>query len=98
MSRVFSVLLFASVFFIVSCDDEKAETKPISPTAPVAVPEVAPAVLLTEAPAKAKGSSVCVSFLRERTKLLEQLTKTPDDAALLKRAKSLAAVITDACN
>ena len=97
MSRVFSVLLFASVLFIAACDEEP-ETKAISPTAPVAMPEVAPAVLLSEAPAKEKASSVCASFLRERTKLLEQLTKTPDDAALLKRAKSLAAVITDACN
>jgi hypothetical protein len=97
MSRVRSVLLFATILFVASCDDEP-ETKPLAPTAPVAVPEVAPAILLSEAPVKVKGSSVCSAFLRERTKLLDQLTKTPDDAALLKRAKSLAAVITDACN
>ena len=53
---------------------------------------------LIDAPVKLKGSSVCNAYQRDRTKLLEQLAATPEDPALLRRATSLAAVLTDACN
>ena len=97
MSR-FLVSLFASsaILVLASCDDDPEKAKALSPTAPVL--EVSPAAALMDAPVKVKGSSVCASYQRERTKLLGQLTTAPEEKELLKRAKALAAVITDACN
>lgn len=98
MSR-FLVGLFASsaILVLASCDDDP-EGKTLTPTEPGAAPAIAPATALSIAPAKVKGSSVCAAYLRDRTKLLASLEKAPEDAALLKRASSLAEVITDACN
>ena len=87
--------LSAAILFLVSCEDETTEEKALVPTAPA---PVAPAVALMNAPAKVKGSSVCASYLRERTKLQADLATAPEDKTLLKRASALAAVITDACN
>jgi hypothetical protein len=98
MSRFLSGLLASSVIVVLaSCDDEtETEVKAVSPTAPVVV--VSPAAALMNAPVKVKGSSVCASYLRERTKLQGELAAAPEDKLLLKRATALAAVITDACN
>ena len=97
MSRFLAGLVAASAIFVLaSCDDETdTEVKAVSPTAPVVI---SPAAALMNAPVKVKGSSVCASYLRERTKLQGELTAAPDDKLLLKRATALAAVITDACN
>lgn len=97
MSRFLAGLFTATIALVVtSCDDEQPETKPVSPLAPAGV--ISPAVELMNAPVKVKGSSVCASYLRERTKLQGELQAAPDDKLLLKRATALAAVITDACN
>lgn len=98
MSRFLVSLAAASTVILVfsSCDDDPKKAKALSPTAPVV--ELSPAAELMDAPVKVKGSSVCASYQRERSKLLGQLTTAPENTELLKRAKALAAVITDACN
>jgi hypothetical protein len=97
MSRyLVGVVLSAVVLVVASCDDDETRTEAVSPLAPVA--EVSPVAALMEAPVKVKGSSVCASYLRERTKLLGQLSATPENKDLLKRATALTSVITDVCN
>lgn len=98
MSRFYAGLVASAIVVVlVSCDDDP-ESKPVTPTAPVVAPALSPVAALSAAPTKVKGSSVCASYLRERTKLLAKLDTTPQNIALLRRAKSLAEVITDACN
>ena len=93
--RVASFIASAIVLVFASCDDEP-QKEAVSPVAPA--PVVSPVAALMEAPVKVKGSSVCSAYQRERSKLLGELAKAPEDKALLKRASALAAVITDACN
>jgi hypothetical protein len=99
MNRPFAALaICGAAFVLAACEDE-----PNAPTAPTteaaaAAPVLAPDEALRAAPASFGGTSVCTSYLRERKKLLGQIKAQPQSAELLKRAKSLTSIITDACN
>ena len=100
MSRIPGALaLFCAAVLLSSCDDSP-EAKAKSPTGPsaAAVPTVSAAQALGAASARAGGSKVCSSYLRERSKLLLQMEKTPGDSTLQRKARSLTAMLTDACN
>jgi hypothetical protein len=84
-----------AALMLASCEDEP-NAKSALPTEPA--PQVSPGEALRTAPAKLQGSSVCSSYLRERTKLQVKLAKAPEDKDLLKRASAMASIITDACN
>ena len=92
MKRLVSVVLAAAVF---ACEDAP-NAKPREITAP-APPVSSPVVALNAATARLR-SSVCSSYLRERTRLQVKLSNAPTDSVLLKRATALASIITDACN
>jgi hypothetical protein len=97
MSRLFVRLAAATlVLATTSCDDDDPKTASVLPTAPL--PVVSPAAALFSAEVKVKGSTVCMAYDRERSKLLGELKVKPEDKDLLKRASAVAAVISDACN
>jgi hypothetical protein len=89
----FIVVAFLAVA-VASCDDNpKAKSK--VPTAPERPTVAAPA--LASLPEMTRGSSVCMSYMRERSRLLLSLKTTPNDSLLNKRANALARIIVDAC-
>jgi hypothetical protein len=95
MTRCLLCLVIA--LFVVSCDDSKSPAKsPTAPSAALVAPDAS--ALLSQAPARLAKSRVCSAYLRERSKLLVQLAKTPTDSALTRKAEHLAAMLTDACN
>ena len=91
-----TLVALACLTAVVAACDDAPNAKPKAPTAPEAV--VTPAQALVAAPAHNTRSGVCVSYLRERTQLVVRLTRAPKDTALVKRAKALTSIITDACN
>jgi hypothetical protein len=72
MSR-FLVRLAAATLVLatMSCDDNDPEKISVSPTEPL--PVVTPTAALLSAEVKVKGSTVCVAYDRERTRLLGEL-------------------------
>jgi hypothetical protein len=94
MKRAISFLV-ASVFAI-ACEDQPS--KPASvPTAPVVVPAVtASSASATEIPVGA--STICRVYVTERDVAKAQLDSAATDTLLLRRVKSLDALVKDTCN
>jgi hypothetical protein len=93
MKHLVAVALFAAV--LAACDDDPS-LKPKAPTAPEL--PAAPAPSLENVSARVRGSSVCSSYLRERSRLQAKLAAAPNDTALSRRAHALVLIIVDACN
>jgi hypothetical protein len=92
MKRVLSIAVLS--FVLAACDD-KPNAKPKEPTAPAVQPSAAPS--LVNLPEMTRGSSVCMSYMRDRSRMLVSLKTTPNDSLLNKRANALARMIVDAC-
>ena len=93
-----NLVLAVALLLIVSCEDAPGPTVQ-APTAPVAVvvPIIDARAILSQAAAQ-KRTRVCMSYLRERSKLQVSLARTPNDTTVQRQAVALASIITDACN
>lgn len=87
-----------AVLAVLSCADspEKPAKSLTGPAAPPPAPSAS--MLLSQAPAKLGGSRICMKYLKERTRLMVQLKASPNDSTLQRKARHMAAMITDACN
>ena len=84
-----AVLPSATLLGAVACtDDPQRAPLPTAPAAPA----------LSKAPAAPTlRSTVCLSYMRERTRLQVRLAVSPDDSTLQKKAASYDRVLAGAC-
>lgn len=84
-----AVLAGATLLGAVACTDDPQ--KAAMPTAPVA------ASLSRASVAAPLRTTVCLSYMRERTRLQVRLTESPDDSTLQKKAASYDRALAGAC-
>ena len=84
-----AVLVGATLVGGMACTDDP-ERSPL-PTAPAAP------VLSKAAAAPTSRTTVCLSYMRERTRLEVRLAQSPDDSTLVKKAESIDRVLAGAC-
>ncbi len=93
MKRLAAAAALAAAAFVASCDDQP-NAKPKEPLAPPAPVAQSLSAMLS---ARVHATTVCMSYLREGTRVQARLVQAPKDTALVKRANALAMIIADAC-
>jgi hypothetical protein len=84
-----AVFVGATLLAAGACTDDPE--KAVAPTAP-------PPPVLAKAPAPPTlRTTVCLSYLRERTRLQVRLAESPDDSTLKRRATSYDRMLAGAC-
>ena len=91
-----AISLFVASLFAIACEDQPS--KPASvPTAPAVAPAVAASsVSASELPSGA--STICRVYVTERDVAKAQLDSAATDTLLVRRVKSLDALVKETCN
>ena len=87
------ILAVVAMLLAAACNDE--QKKPGVPTAPGPMP--VPAMSATADLSQLKGSTVCLSYARDKALVVAELKEKPESARAQKRLERLETLIKDAC-